>query len=106
MVSRGQVWAYVQGSRQYRVLIISNDEFNVASGVGPWALRVDRECVGAADVGLVVRMGAHDPLPGACVHIPAVIRIDRTALRESLGLVSHATMEAVEEELRDFLGLP
>ena len=25
---RGQVWEYVQGSRQYRVVIVSNDEYN------------------------------------------------------------------------------
>jgi mRNA-degrading endonuclease toxin of MazEF toxin-antitoxin module len=106
MVTRGQVWSYVQGSRKYRVLIISNGEYNAAPGIGPWALRIDRESTVAAEIGLLVVLGQEDPLPGAGVHIPAVLRLDRSALRENLGQLSHATMEAVEAELRDFLALP
>ncbi len=41
---RGQVWEYVQGSRQYRTLIVSNDEYNELPGavaVIPRVLRCD-----------------------------------------------------------------
>jgi mRNA-degrading endonuclease toxin of MazEF toxin-antitoxin module len=108
MVARGQVWSYVQGSRQYRVLVISNDEFNALPAVGPWALRVDRAPAGApvVDIDLLIRMTGDDPLPGAYVNVPAVVRVDETALRDNLGVVSHATMAAVEHAIRDFLELP
>jgi hypothetical protein len=39
---RGQVWEYVQGSRQYRVVIASNDEYNELPGAFPWALVLER----------------------------------------------------------------
>jgi mRNA-degrading endonuclease toxin of MazEF toxin-antitoxin module len=52
-------------------------------------------------------MGIDDPLSGAYVKIHAVVQIlDRSALRDSHGFVSHLTMNAVEEALREFLELP
>ncbi len=103
MVTRGQIWAYIQGSRQYRILIISNDEFNGLDGVFPWGLRVARDAPGG---GLLVRLDESDPLPGASVDVTAVVRIDRTALRENLGFIAPSTLNAVEAALRDFLNLP
>ena len=48
-----------------------------------------------------------DPLTGAYVRIHSVVQIlDRSALRDNHGFVSHATMEAVETALREFLELP
>ena len=102
-MTRGQIWAYVQGSRQYRILIISNDEFNHEDGVLPWAVRVTRD---APSNDLFVRLTPDDPLPGAAVDVTGVIRVDRTALRENLGFVAPATLDAVEFALRDFLNLP
>ena len=44
---------------------------------------------------------------GAFVKIHGVVQIiDRTALRDSHGFVSHATMTAIEGGLREFLELP
>lgn len=100
---RGQIWAYIQGSRQYRILIISNDEFNGVDGVFPWGLRISRD---APDGGLIVRLDLGDPLPGAAVDVTAVVRVDRAALRENLGFVAPSTLNAVETALRDFLNLP
>jgi len=40
---RGQVLEYVQGSRQYRIVIISGDEYNENSAAVPWGLVIDRE---------------------------------------------------------------
>jgi mRNA-degrading endonuclease toxin of MazEF toxin-antitoxin module len=55
---------------------------------------------------LTVRLTDSDPLPAAVVHIPKVLRIDPSELRTNLGHVSHDTMNAIEEALRDFLALP
>jgi mRNA-degrading endonuclease toxin of MazEF toxin-antitoxin module len=103
-VRRGQVWAYVQGSRQYRILIISNDEYNETPGAVPWALVVER---GATTIpGYVVELVASDPMPGSVVVVPRVLRCDTSALRHNLGFVSDATMNALERGLREFLDLP
>lgn len=105
MVRRGQVWTLLRGGSQYRVLIISNDEYNDVDELAVWTL------VAARDVPhpnqLAVRMGPDDPLPGAFVKIHGVVQVlDRTALRDCAGFVSHATMTAIEEALREFLELP
>ena len=56
---------------------------------------------------LAVRLGVDDPLSGAFVKIHAVVQIlDRSSLRDNSGFVSHATMTAVEEALREFLERP
>lgn len=101
---RGQVWEYIQGSRQYRVLIVSNDEYNELPGVVPWALTVERG--GRGVPGFVVQLTDDDPLPGATVVIPRVIRCDASALRRNLGFVSNGTMNTIERGLREFLNLP
>lgn len=101
---RGEVWEYVQGSRQYRVLIISNDEYNELPGAVPWALVLGR--AGAVIPGYLVLLGARDPLPGAMVVIPRVLRCDPSALRRNLGFVTSDTISAVERGLREFLTLP
>ena len=105
MVSRGQVWEYVAGSRQYRVLIVSNDEYNEQPGLRPWALPIDRGRTSAMP-SLFVKLAATDPLPGAFVAIPDVLRIDRDALRANLGRIGGESMNAVEHGLREFLELP
>jgi mRNA-degrading endonuclease toxin of MazEF toxin-antitoxin module len=104
VVTRGQIWSYVQGSRRYRVLIISSDEHNEQPGILPWALRIDRD-VAPVDSQLLVRLGDDDPFTGT-VAIPAVVRIDPSALRDDLGFAAESTMIAVERGLREFLELP
>jgi len=101
---RGQVWEHVRGSRQYRVLIISNDEYNELPGATPWALTVVREVANVP--GYVVQLHRDDPLPGAAVVIPEVLRCDTSALRRCLGFVGNDTLNAVESGLREFLNLP
>ena len=101
---RGQVWEYVQGSRQYRTLIVSNDEYNELPGAIPWALVLERGSAGIP--GYLVELGAEDPLPGAVAVIPRVLRCDIAALRRNLGFVTNNTMNAVERGLREFLNLP
>ena len=101
---RGQIWEHVRGSRQYRVLIISNDEYNEMPGAAPWAVTVER---GSANIpGYAVLLNRDDPLPGAVVVIPYVLRCDASALRRSVGFVTNETMNAVEYGLREFLNLP
>jgi mRNA-degrading endonuclease toxin of MazEF toxin-antitoxin module len=102
VVSRGEVWEYIVGSQQYRVLVISNDEWNDQPGVSPWGLFIAR----TGPQALAVRLTDSDPLPGAVVHIPKVFRVDPSGLRTNLGHASHDTMNAIEEALRDFLALP
>ncbi|MEV0899820.1 hypothetical protein [Actinoplanes sp. NPDC049802] len=50
--------------------------------------------------------GDGDPLSGARVRIHGVVQIlDRSALPEFHGFVSHSAMNAVEDAIRDFLEL-
>jgi mRNA-degrading endonuclease toxin of MazEF toxin-antitoxin module len=105
VVRRGQIWTLLRGGSQYRVLIISNDEYNEVEELAVWALVVARDLPHPNQ--LAVRLSADDPQPGAFVKIHAVVQIlDRTALRDTSGFVSHTTMTAVEEALREFLELP
>jgi mRNA-degrading endonuclease toxin of MazEF toxin-antitoxin module len=105
MVRRGQVWTLLRGGSQHRVLVISNDEYNGVEELAVWALVIARDVPHPNQ--LAVRLGADDPLSGAFVKIHAVVQIlDRTALRDSHGFVSHPTMNDVEDALRDFLELP
>jgi mRNA interferase MazF len=104
-VRRGQVWTLLRGGSQHRVLIISNDEYNGIEELAIWGLVVARDVPHPNQ--LAVRLGSGDPLSGAFVKIHAVAQIlDRTALRDSHGFVSHATMTEVEDALREFLELP
>jgi mRNA interferase MazF len=105
VVRRGQVWTLLRGSNQYRVLVISNDEYNGVEELAIWALVVARDVPHPNQ--LAVRLGAGDPLGGAFVKIHGVVQIaDRTALRHNHGFVSHETMTAIEDGLREFLELP
>lgn len=105
MVRRGQVWTLLRGGGQYRVLIISNDEYNEVVELAIWALVLSRDVPHPNQ--LVVRLGAEDPLGGTFIKIHSVAQIlDRTALRTNHGFVSHETMNAVEDRLREFLELP
>ncbi len=105
MVRRGQVWSLLRGGGQYRVLIISNDEYNAVQELAVWALVVAREVPHPNQ--LAVRLGPGDPLVGAFVKIHAVVQIaDRTSLRDNHGFVSHDTMTNIEHALREFLELP
>jgi mRNA-degrading endonuclease toxin of MazEF toxin-antitoxin module len=104
---RGQVWEYVQGSHQYRILVVSNDEYNELPGAIPWALVLERGAdAGPGGIpGYLVELTGDDPLPGAVVLVPRVMRCDTTALRRCLGFVADQTMAAVERGLREFLNL-
>ncbi len=87
------------------MLIISNDEYNSVDELAIWALVITRDVPHPNQ--LAVRMSSDDPLSGAFVKIHAVVQvIDRAALQDSAGFVSHTTMTAVEEALREFLELP
>lgn len=102
---RGQVWTLLRGGSQYRVLIISNDEYNSVDELAIWALTVVREVPHPNQ--LAVRLTDADPLAGAFVRIPSVVQVlDRTALRDNHGFVSHGTMNLIEAALREFLELP
>lgn len=104
-MNRGQVWTLIRGGARHRVLIISNDEYNAVPELAIWALTVVRETPHPNH--LAVRLMPADPLPGAFVRIHSVVQIlDRTALRESHGFVSHETMQTMETALREFLELP
>jgi mRNA-degrading endonuclease toxin of MazEF toxin-antitoxin module len=105
VVRRGQVYTLLRGGSQHRVLVISNDEYNDVEELAVWALAIARDVPHANH--LTVRLAAGDPLSGAYVRIHSVVQIlDRTALREDHGFVSHPTMNAVEAALREFLELP
>jgi mRNA interferase MazF len=105
VVRRGQVWTLLRGGSQYRVLIVSNDEYNAVEELAVWALVVARDLPHPNQ--LAVRLGAADPFSGAFVKIHNVVQLlDRTALRDNHGFVSQATMNEVEEALREFLDLP
>jgi len=105
VVNRGQIWTLLRGGAQHRVLVISNDEYNAVPELAVWALTVVREAPHPNH--LAVRLAAGNPLAGAFVRIHSVVQIlDRTALRENHGFVSHETMQTVEAALREFLELP
>ena len=105
MVRRGQIWTLLRGGSQYRVLVISNDEYNSVDELAIWALTVARDVPHPNQ--LAVRLAEADPLAGAFVRIHSVVQIlDRTALRDNHGYVSHATMSLIEVALREFLELP
>lgn len=102
---RGQVLTLLRGGSQYRVLVVSNDEYNAVEELAIWGLVISRDIPHQNQ--LAVGLTADDPLSGAFVKIHAVVQIlDRTAFRDNHGYVSHATMSAVEEGLREFLELP
>jgi mRNA-degrading endonuclease toxin of MazEF toxin-antitoxin module len=100
---RGQVWDYTQGSHRYRILIVSNDEYNELPGAIPWALVIERDAPPIP--GYLVELADDDPLPGAVVVIPRVFRCDTTALRRCHGSLAAGTLAAVERGLREFLSL-
>lgn len=105
MVRRGQIWTLLRGSSQHRVLVVSNDEYNSVEELAIWALTVVRDVPHPNH--LVVRLSDDDPLSGAHVRVHSVVQIlDRTALRDNHGYLSHATMVAVETAIREFLELP
>jgi len=105
VVKRGQIWTLPRGGSQHRVLVISNDEYNSVDELAIWALAIVREVPHPNQ--LAVRLTEADPLAGAFVRIHSVVQIlDRTALCDNHGFVSHATMNAVEVALREFLELP
>lgn len=104
-MKRGQIWTLLRGGGQHRVLVISNDEYNAVEELAVWALAVVRDVPHPNQ--LAVRLGGDDPLSGAFVRIHSVVQIlDRSALRDNHGFVSHATMNTVEEAFREFLELP
>jgi mRNA-degrading endonuclease toxin of MazEF toxin-antitoxin module len=105
VVKRGQIWTLLRGGSQHRVLVISNDEYNTVEELAIWALVVVGEVPHPNH--LVVRLGEADPLRGAYVRVHGVVQIlDRSALRDNHGFVSHSTMNTVEAALREFLELP
>jgi mRNA interferase MazF len=104
-VRRGQIWTLVRGGGQHRVLVISNDEYNAVEELAIWALTVVRDVPHPNH--LAVRLDKDDPLNSAFVRIHSVVQIlDRSALRHNHGFVSHTTMNAVDDEIREFLELP
>jgi len=103
---RGQVWEYIAGSHQFRVLIVSNDEYNDRPDIEALGLLVPRRTPDPAMGDLAPIMAAGDPLPGSAALVAHSMRLLRSGLRRNLGFVSNATLSAVEDGLRDFLVLP
>lgn len=101
---RGQVWEYIAGSQQYRVVIVSGDEYNGTPNAAPWALAIQRQAPSIP--GYLIRLSDADPLPGASVVVPNILRCQQTGLVRSLGYLGDSTMNAVERAMRDFLALP
>jgi mRNA interferase MazF len=105
VVKRGQIWTLVRGGSQHRVLVISNDEYNSVEQLAVWALTVVRDVPHPNH--LAVGLNTDDPLAGAFVRIHSVVQIlDRSTLLDNHGFVSHTTMNAVEDAIREFLELP
>lgn len=100
----GQVWEYVAGSQQYRVVIVSGEEYNIIPKVAPWGLLIQRQAPAIPDY--LIRLTEADPIPGAAVIVPNVLRCQPTGLVRMIGYLSHDTMSAVESALREFLALP
>jgi len=95
----------LRGGSQHHVLVISNDEYNGVEELAVWTLAVVRDVPHPNH--LAVRLGKDDPLGGAFVRIHSVVQVlDRTALRDNHGFISHETMNSVETALREFLELP
>lgn len=105
MVERGQIWEYVVGSRQLRVLIVSAGEYNALEHSRPWAVAVVRD-TSAAVPGYLVPLTGTDPLSGAWVEVPLIMRVDPTALRRNFGFVGETTMAGVEYAIRELMELP
>jgi mRNA interferase MazF len=85
--------------------VISNDEYNNVAELAIWALTIVRDVPHPNQ--LAVRLSEADPIAGAFVSIHSVVQVlDRSALRDNHGFVSHDTMNAVEAALREFLELP
>lgn len=102
---RGQIWTLLRDGSQHRVLVISNDEYNTVEELAVWTLTVVRDVPHPNH--LAVRLGEDDALAGAFVRIHSVVQVlDRSALRDNHGFVSHPMMNAVETALREFLELP
>ena len=101
---RGQVWEYIAGSQQYRILVLSGEDFNTLDGAQPWAVLIRR--TGAALTDFLIPLGPADPLTGSIVEIPRVMRCDPSGLRAIVGYVSPATMRLVEHAVRELLELP
>ncbi len=101
---RGQVWEYVAGSQQYRVVLVSGDEYNAIPKAAPWGLMIQRQAPAIPDY--LIELTGADPLPGATIVIPTVLRCQPTGLVRNLGFLSENTMNAVERALREFLTLP
>jgi mRNA interferase MazF len=95
----------VRGGSRHRALVISDDEYNDVDELAVWALTVVRDVPHPHQ--LAVPLVRSDPLSGAFVRIHSVVQIlDRSALRDNHGFVSHDTMSAIEDALREFLELP
>jgi hypothetical protein len=103
-VRRGQIWQYTAGSQQYRVLILSGEDFNSITDAQPWAVIIRRTAAALSDY--LIPLGPDDPLTGAAVEIPRVMRCDPSALRTLVGYVSAPTMRLVEHAVRELLELP
>lgn len=87
------------------MLIISNDEYNSVEELAVWALAIVSDVPHPTHLAVQLRDG--DPLRGAFVRVHSVVQIlDRSALHDNHGFVSHDTMNAVEYALREFLELP
>jgi mRNA interferase MazF len=85
--------------------VISNDEYNTRRGTGE--VGAHRRPQRPHPTVLVSASVRPTRSPGAFVSIYSVVQIlDRTALRDNHGFVSHDTMNVIEEVLREFLELP
>lgn len=101
---RGQVWEYIVGSAQRRVVIVSNDDYNALPNHAPWGLLIEPKTDGPTI--FTVPMSAEDPIPAGSVMVPIIMRCQITGLRRCLGYLSETTYTELERALREFLELP
>jgi hypothetical protein len=86
----GGLFRWCAGSQQYRVLVVSGEDFNAFDGAYPWAVVIRRTGVPVGDY--VIPLEPAGPLTGAIVEVPRVMRCDPTGLWAILGYVSPFTV--------------
>jgi hypothetical protein len=100
----GQVREYIAGSQQYRIVVLSGEDFDTLDGAQPWAVMIRR--TGAALTDFLIPLGPADPLTGSIVEIPRVMRCDPSGLHALVGYVSPPTMRLAEHAVRELVELP
>lgn len=107
MIRHGEIRPYAPAARVMRqrfVVVVSVDEYNIRDGARP--LCMDVETIRTPRV--AVPLGEADPpeLHGASVSVSSVAERDPTWLGEPVGMISGATLAAVNDRLATLLDMP